>query len=353
MQKNKTLISGNEAAGEAAIRAGCDFYAGYPITPQNELIAYMADQLPLRGGKFVQAESEIAAINMIYGAGASGARTMTSSSSPGISLKQEGISYLAGSELPAVIINVQRGGPGLGGIGSAQGDYFQSTRGGGHGDYRCIVLAPATAQEMADMTYEAFDLADKYRIPVIVLSDAITGQMMEGVSFDNMEKPTPPPKPWALTGAKGRERNIIHSFHLAQDKLEEFNQKLQKKYEKISGSECRWETTGSKNPDYVIVAFGSCARTLKQLAIDPPGELEGELGLFRPTTLWPFPYEALRQYAASARGILTVEMNAGQMVEDVRLSLQNRTPVHLMSHPGGGMPIEARIRKHMLSLFGK
>lgn len=348
---DKVLISGNEAAAEAAIRAGCKLYAGYPITPQNELIAYMADQLPLRGGAFVQAESELAAINMVHGASASGVRCMTSSSSPGISLKQEGISYLAGSELPAVIVNVQRGGPGLGGIGSAQGDYFQSTRGGGHGDYRTIVLAPATVQEMADMTFLAFDLADTYRMPVMVLSDAVTGQMMEGISFGKMTAPRPAPKPWALTGARGRPRNIIHSFFIDQQELEEFNVKLQAKYRNIAEQEIRYTTEGGTNPDYVMVAFGSCARTLRNIAADPPAGLDGELGLFRPVTLWPFPYEALREYTASARAILAVEMNAGQMVEDVRLAVNGRIPVHLMAHPGGGVPVESRIRERLVSLF--
>ncbi len=349
-KKDKVLISGNEAAAEAAIRAGCQFYAGYPITPQNGLIAYMADQLPLRGGSFVQAESELAAVNMVYGASASGVRAMTSSSSPGISLKQEGISYLAGSELPAVIINVQRGGPGLGGIGNAQGDYFQSTRGGGNGDYRCIVLAPASAQEMADMTFLAFDLADKYRTPVLILSDAMTGQLMEGVSFCCENKPDPVPKPWALTGAKGRERNVIHSFYLEQERLERFNRKLQAKYEKIARRETRYEILGAENPEYVLVAFGSSARASKRTALNPPEALAGKLGMFRPKTLWPFPYEELADYAADAKGVLTVEMNAGQMVEDVRLSLEGRSTIYLMDSPGGGIPAEAAIREKLLSL---
>ncbi len=351
VESDRVLISGNEAAGEAAIRAGCKFYAGYPITPQNELIAYMAEHLPLRDGVFVQAESELAAINMIHGASASGVRCMTSSSSPGISLKQEGISYLAGSELPAVIINVQRGGPGLGGIGSAQGDYFQSTRGGGHGDYRCIALAPSTVQEMADLTFGAFDLADTYRIPVLVLSDAITGQMMEGITFNGMQKTREKPKPWALTGARGRPRNIIHSFYLDQQELEKFNLKLQAKYDLITSREVRCETTGCENPDYVIAAFGSCARALEQIVLDPPAELKGRLGLFRPVTIWPFPYEALGRFAHRAKAVVVVEMNAGQMVEDVRLSVNGRIPVELMAHPGGGIPVESNIRKRLVSLF--
>ncbi len=350
-KNEKILISGNEAAGEAAIRAGCRFYAGYPITPQNELIAYMADQLPLRGGSFVQAESELAAINMVYGAAAAGVRCMTSSSSPGISLKQEGISYIAGSRLPAVIINVQRGGPGLGGIGNAQGDYFQSTRGGGNGDYRCIVLAPANAQEMADMTYNAFELADKYRIPVIVLSDAMTGQMMEGVSFEKLNTPKINEKKWALTGAHGRERNVIHSFYLEQERLEKFNILLQNLYKEIEKSEVEFEITGSENPEKIIVAFGSAARVAKNIALNPPEQLKEKVALFRPKTLWPFPSEQLRECAAGAETVLTVEMNAGQMIEDVRLALTNTNArVSLMAHPGGGIPVEANIRGKLLSL---
>ncbi|KPK63283.1 MAG: 2-ketoisovalerate ferredoxin oxidoreductase, partial [Planctomycetes bacterium SM23_32] len=285
----QVLISGNEAAGEAAIRAGCRLYAGYPITPQNELTAYMADQLPLRGGIFIQAESELAAINMVYGASAAGARAMTSSSSPGISLKQEGISYLAGSELPAVIINVQRGGPGLGNISPAQADYYQTTRGGGHGDYRCISLAPAGVQEVADLTYLAFDLADAYRTPVIVLSDGMIGQMMEQASFDHLPPPDPPPKPWALTGEPGRQRNLVASFRLSPDDLEELNLRLQARYAEIHEREVRCELTGPKEADVVMVAYGTSARICRQVVERPPRPLPFKVALFRPITLWPFP----------------------------------------------------------------
>ena len=256
MQDNegRVLISGNEAAGEAAIRAGCRLYAGYPITPQNELTAFMADQLPLRGGTFIQAESEVAAINMVYGASAAGARTMTSSSSPGVSLKQEGISYLAGSELPAVIVNVQRGGPGLGNIAPSQGDYFQSTRGGGHGDYRTLCLAPASVQEVCDLTYDAFDLADRYRNPVVVLSDGLLGQMMEPTRFDHLPPPSPPEKPWALTGEPGRARNTIRSYRHTVDALAELNERIQAKYDRICAEETRSEQVGPPDADVVLVA---------------------------------------------------------------------------------------------------
>jgi 2-oxoglutarate ferredoxin oxidoreductase subunit alpha len=347
----KQLISGNVAAGEAAIRAGCRFYAGYPITPQNELIAYMADQLPLRDGVFVQAESEVAAINMLYGASAAGVRCMTSSSSPGISLKQEGISYLAGSQLPAVIVNVQRGGPGLGGIGSSQGDYYQSTRGGGHGDYRCPVLAPSTVQEMADLTYRAFDLADIYRTPVIVLSDAMTGQMMEGANLDRLAQPQPPEKPWALTGAAGRPRNIVHSFYAAQEDLEAFNAKQEEKYREIQKSECQYEEINCEDAELLIVAFGSCARTAREVALQPPAGLKERVGLFRPVTVWPFPSDRIAELSKRVKGILTVEMNAGQMVDDVRLAASGECPVHLLPQPGGGIPSATRIVDKLLSTF--
>jgi len=349
---NQVLITGNEAAGEAAIRAGCRFYAGYPITPQNELTAYMADQLPRRGGVFVQAESELAAINMLYGASAAGARCMTSSSSPGISLKQEGISYLAGSELPAVIINMQRGGPGLGNIAPSQGDYYQATRGGGHGDYRCIALAPATVQEVCELTYLAFDLADRYRTPVIVLGDGMLGQMMEGARFDHLPPPNPPPRPWALTGARGRPRNIIRSFRPTVEGLAEVNRRLQNRYAEAQRSEVRHEVTGSSEPEVILAAFGTCARICRQVVERPPRPLPFRLALFRPITLWPFPSAALAQLAGRARGALVVEMNAGQMVDDVRLALEGRIPVELLGHMGGEVPTAAEVADRLLSLFG-
>lgn len=344
-------MAGNEAAGEGAIRAGCDFYAGYPITPQNELTAYMADQLPLRGGTFVQAESEIAAINMLYGASAAGARCMTSSSSPGISLKQEGISYLAGSELPAVIINMSRGGPGLGDISPSQGDYYQSTRGGGHGDYRCIALAPSRVQEVADLTYLAFDLADQYRTPVLVVGDGLIGQMMEAVSFEHLTQASPPEKPWALTGAAGRDRNIVKSFYPVKGDLEAFNEKLQERYRLIQREEVRFEWSGADEPSILVVAYGTCARICGQVIAEPPEALEGKLALLRPVTLWPFCTEKIAATAEQVDAVLVVEMNAGQMVDDVRLAVEGRCPVHLHGRSGGAVPTAAEVADKLISLL--
>ena len=346
------LLSGNEAAAEGAIRAGCKLYAGYPITPQNELIAYMADQLPLRGGVFVQAESELAGINMVYGASAAGARCMTSSSSPGISLKQEGISYLAASELPAVIVNVMRSGPGLGDIRPSQADYFQATRGGGHGDYRCIVLAPSSVQEMADFTCLAFDLADRYRNPVLVLSDGMVGQMMEPLVLDHLGGDSPPEKPWALTGTSGRPRNIIKSLHLAKGALERFNLKLQCKYEQIEQREVRCETLNCEEADVLIVAYGTCARIAKELVVQPARGVQGKVGLLRPITLWPFPYEQLTALSSQVRAVLTVEMSGGQLVEDVRLAVEGRCPVHLLGRLGGAIPTAREIAERLISIMG-
>ena len=344
-------MSGNEAAGEAAIRAGCDIYAGYPITPQNELTAYMADQMPLRGRIFIQAESELAAISMVHGASAGGARAMTSSSSPGISLKQEGISYLAGNDLPGVIINVQRGGPGLGNIAPAQGDYYQATRGGGHGDYRTICLAPASVQETADLTYQAFDLADRYRTPVIVLTDGMIGQMMEPVRFDHLPEPSPPPKPWAVTGEPGRPRNTIKSLLLDVTVLDGFNRYLQEKYADVRRDVQRCEVTGPADADVLLVAFGTCARICRQIVERPPRELPFKVALLRPVTLWPFPDEGLGAMVERVRGILTVEMNAGQMVDDVRLVAAGRCPVEFFGRTGGMVPTAAEIADRLVELF--
>jgi len=335
-ERSKTtgvLMSGNEAAAEGAIRAGCKFYSGYPITPQNELIAYMADQLPLRGGIFVQAESELAAINMLYGASAAGVRCMTSSSSPGISLKQEGISYLAGSELPAVIVNISRGGPGLGDIRPAQSDYFQTTRGGGHGDYRCLSLAPASAQEMADLTYLAFDLADSYRNPVIIQGDGTVGQMMEPVRLDHLKPPSPA------------------SFRPVKGALEEHNQRLQQKYEEIQRREVRCEMTRCEDAEVLLVAYGVCARIATELVVKPPRELPARVGILRPITLWPFPSEQLAALAERVRAVLTVEMSAGQLVEDVRLAVEGRCPVHLLGRPGGAIPTAREIADRLLAIL--
>ncbi|MFQ5962871.1 MAG: 3-methyl-2-oxobutanoate dehydrogenase subunit VorB [Candidatus Scalinduaceae bacterium] len=349
-EKNqKQLFTGNEAAAEAAILAGCRFYYGYPITPQNEIVTHMAIRMPQVGGTFIQVESELAAINMVHGSAAAGARTMTSSSSPGISLKQEGISYLAGSELPCIIVNMQRGGPGLGDISPSQADYFQAVKGGGHGDYHTIVLAPSSVQETADLVFDAFDLADCYRNPVMILGDAQLGQMMEPVVFNKKQKPNLPPKTWALTGAKERKRNIIKSFYPVKGELEEFNAKLQKKYSEIKAEEVRYEEINTKEADIVLVAYGTCARICKDV-IRKCENLNVKVGLIRPITLWPFPCNILQRISERVHAILTVEMSAGQMVEDVRLSVYGRCPVHFYGRTGGGIPSPKEIFEKILEI---
>lgn len=345
----QVLMTGNAAAAEAAIRAGCRFYFGYPITPQNELIGYMAREMPLAGGTFIQAESELGAINMVYGASAAGRRAMTSSSSPGISLKQEGISYLAGSELPAVIINVQRGGPGLGDIRAAQSDYFQATRGGGHGDYRTIVLAPASVQEMADLVMRAFHLADLYRNPVLVLADAQLGQMMEPLTFREPPDEPLPPKDWALTGARGRPSLIVKSFYWLPGELEEFNRKLAEKYACIEAAEVRCETVECDDAEWVLVAYGASARVCKQVMVE--ARERGEpVGLLRPISLWPYPADAIRELAERVQGFLVVEMSTGQMVEDVRLAVEGRVPVAFYGRTGGGIPTAEQVAAELSRL---
>lgn len=337
-------MCGNEAVGEAAIQANCRYYFGYPITPQNELTAYMARRLPEVGGVFLQSESELAAINMVYGAAAAGVRAMTSSSSPGISLKQEGISYLAGAELPAVIINIVRGGPGLGNIAPAQSDYFQATRGGGHGDYRTIVLAPSTVQEMIDLTRLAFDLADQYRNPVIILGDGLLGQMMEPVEINAKLKMqnVKCKKPWALTGAKGRPRHLIRSLYLGEGVLERHNQRLQEKYRKISREEVRYESVSLEDAEIVLVAYGTSARISRAALVR--ARKEGiKLGMLRPITLWPFPSDIIAKVAIQPKAFLAVEMSAGQMVEDVRLAVEGKCPVHFYGRTGGEVPTAEEI----------
>ena len=352
MTKTKILISGNEAIAEGAIQAGCRFYAGYPITPQNELTAYMSENMPKAGGVFIQAESELAAINMVYGAAAAGAKAMTSSSSPGISLKQEGISYLAGAQLPAVIVNVMRGGPGLGNIAPSQSDYFQAVKGGGHGDYKMIVLAPDSVQELLDYTFLAFDLADKYRNPACILGDGLLGQMMEPLHIPANLQPKTVEKPWALTGCRGRQPNIIRSLLLAEGALEEHNKKLQAKYAAIKAAEVRAEVFNAKDSDVMLVAYGSIARMAKAAMED--ARAKGlKVGLIRPITLWPFPEQIIADAAGRSGKFLVVEMSAGQMVEDVRLAVNGRAEVHFHGRMGGGIPSEADIVERIEALYGK
>ncbi len=348
----KILMKGNEAIAEAGIRVGCRYFFGYPITPQNELPAYMSRRLPEVQGTFLQAESEVAAINMVYGAAGAGGRVMTSSSSPGISLKQEGISYLAGSELPCVIVNITRGGPGLGGIQPAQSDYFQATRGGGHGDYYTPVLAPQSVQEAVDLTMDAFDIADKYRNPVLVLGDGMIGQMMEPVEFKKEITPDQlPEKKWATNGAAGRKPNIINSLRLQPEKLEELNLKLQEKYMAMKKAEVRYETDNIEDAEYILVAFGTTARIVKSAA-DMAREVGMKVGIIRPITLFPFPEDVIAKASEKARFILTVEMSLGQMVEDVRLSAKGRCPVYFQGRTGGVVPKPGEILDNLKRLAG-
>ncbi len=337
----KKLMKGNEAFAEAAIRSGCDAYFGYPITPQSEVMEYLAVQRPhLRTGMvLLQAESEVAAINMVYGAAGTGKRVMTSSSSPGVSLKQEGISYLCGSQLPCLILNVMRGGPGLGTIQPSQADYFQAVKGGGHGDYKMIVLAPASVQEMADFVKLGFELAFKYRNPVIMLSDGIIGQMMEKVEmFEQQPRLTEFDQSWAATGkTPDRERNIITSLDLDPARHEKHNFKLQAKYQQMRENETRYESIEADDADYLLVAYGSCAR-ICQKSVKLARAKGIKVGLIRPITLFPFPEEILAKKALSLKGILTVELSAGQMVEDVRLAVDGKVKVALHNRMGGMVP---------------
>jgi len=355
MAKIKILMTGNEAIAQGAIDAGCRFYAGYPITPQNELIAYMAGHMPQSGGVFIQSESEVAAINMVFGASAAGARAMTSSSSPGISLKQEGISYIAGAELPAVIVNVMRGGPGLGNIWPAQSDYFQATRGGGHGDFHSIVLAPSSVQEAYELMFLAFDLADRYRTPVIILGDGMLGQMMEPLTVvrrdleRNTEYGIRNTKNWALTGCKGRKPNIIKSFYMAEGDLEKFNLLLQKKYKIIQQKEERYEIQFLKDAGVVLVAYGTMARIARS-AVNKLREKGKKVGLIRPVTLWPFPKKAFSSNLSAKTRYLTVEMSYGQMIEDVQLAVKAKARVDFLGRSGGGVPTEEDIIKKVIGL---
>lgn len=330
----KVLMKGNEALAEAAIKAGCRHYFGYPITPQTEVAAYMARRMPKIGGTFLQAESEIAAINMVIGAASCGLRAMTSSSSPGISLKSEGISYMAGCDLPALIVNVQRGGPGLGGIQPSQSDYFQAVKGGGHGDYHLIVLAPDSVQEMYSLCFKAFDLADKYRMPAMILADGTLGQMMEPVSIDNEEVKVYD-KPWATTGTGNHPgRNIINSLSLSPAQLEEWNISRFERYAALKEREVMYEEFMTEDADYIIVAFGIVARIAKN-AIKEARENGIKVGLIRPITLFPFPEKALAAAAEKAKAFLSVELNMGQMADDVKLAVKCKKPVYFYGRTGG------------------
>jgi 2-oxoglutarate ferredoxin oxidoreductase subunit alpha len=338
MMAERVMMKGNEAIAEGAIRAGCRYFFGYPITPQNEVPEYMARRMPEVGGTFIQAESEVSAINMVYGAAGAGARAMTSSSSPGVSLKQEGISYIAGAELPCVIVNVARGGPGLGGLTASQADYFQATKGGGHGDYRLIVFAPASVQEILDLMYEAFVTADKYRNPAMVLADGILGQMMEPVVLNEYADLQIPPKPWATTGmTAGLSQRLINSLGLIPEELEQFNQKLQAKYDRIALNEVRYEEDGTMDADLVMVAYGTSARIAKS-AMNKARQEGKKVGLLRPITLWPFPSERLNELAQAGKQFLAVEMSAGQMIEDVKLAVNGQAQVDFYGRLNGAIP---------------
>jgi len=335
----KVLMKGNEAIGAAAIKAGCKYFFGYPITPQNEIPEYMSRELPKINGSFVQAESEVAAINMVYGAAGSGARVMTSSSSPGMALKQEGITYIAGAELPCVIVNVMRGGPGLGGIQPAQSDYFQSVKGGGNGDYFMPVYAPASIQETVDLIQEGFDVADQYRTPVMVIADGMIGQMMEPVDFNTERNARDlTEKTWATDGTKGkREPNIINSLFLQAEELEKHCIKLEEKYETMRQNECRWEEYNMEGAEIVAVAYGTTSRIVKN-AIEELKKEGINMGIIRPITVWPFPYHVLENLPDTVKNVLTVEMSMGQMVEDVRLGVNGKRPVHFYGRTGGIIP---------------
>ncbi|MHC4870807.1 MAG: 3-methyl-2-oxobutanoate dehydrogenase subunit VorB [Planctomycetota bacterium] len=345
-------MSGNEIAAEAAIRAGLHFYAGYPITPQNELSAYMSCHMPKHERTFIQAESEIAAVNMVFGAVAAGARAMTSSSSPGISLKQEGISYMAGAELPGVIINVMRGGPGLGNIAGSQSDYYQSTRGGGHGDYRTVVLAPESVQEIADHVKLSFEIADRYRNPVMIIYDGYLGQLTENAVLDEHQEMPSLDKPWALSGNKGRESRVIRSLLMAKGELEVLNAGLAEKYRQIEDNEIRYEKIMCDDAEIVMVAFGLCARQCAEAA----EELRAagiKAGIFRPVTLWPFPCRELAETCCGVKSVFVVEMNLGQMIDDVKISLAGTdTAVNFIGRTAGGVPEAEKIAEEIRKFPG-
>ena len=348
---DKVLMKGNEAIAEAAIKAGCMHYFGYPITPQTEIAAYMAKRMPKIGGTFLQAESEIAAINMVYGVASTGHRVMTSSSSPGVSLKGEGLSYLAGADLPSLIVNVQRGGPGLGGIQPSQSDYFQATKAGGHGDFRMLVLAPASVQEMADLTVKGFALADKYRMTAMILADGTMGQMMEPVSLD-FEIEEAPAKPWATTGTKmEREHNIVNSLFLSPEKLEEVNFERYERYKYIEENEAMYEEYMMDDAEICVTAFGIAARVAKN-AINEAREKGIKVGLIRPITLWPFPKAPFKKAADKVKEIISVELSMGQMIEDIKLASECKVPVTLCNRVGGMIPSPEQVLEAIVKANG-
>jgi len=345
---DKVLMKGNEAIAEAAIIAGCRHYFGYPITPQTEIAAYMAKRMPKIGGCFLQAESEIAAINMVYGVASTGHRVMTSSSSPGVSLKGEGLSYLAGADLPSLIVNVQRGGPGLGGIQPSQSDYYQATKAGGHGDFRMIVLAPASVQEMADLTVKGFELADKYRMTSMILADGTMGQMMEPVSLD-LKVEEAPAKPWATTGTNmEREHNIVNSLFLSPEKLEEENFKRYDRYKYIEENETMYEEYMMDDAEICIAAFGIAARVAKN-AINEARNQGIKVGLIRPITLWPFPNAPFKKAADKVKQIISVELSMGQMIDDIRLASECKVPVTLCNRVGGMIPSPEQVLEAIIN----
>jgi 2-oxoglutarate/2-oxoacid ferredoxin oxidoreductase subunit alpha len=346
----RVFMKGNEAIAVAAIDAGCLLYFGYPITPQSDIPEYLSKHLPRLGGEFIQAESEIASINMLLGASATGTRAMTSSSSPGISLMQEGISYMAGSELPCVVVNISRSGPGLGGISPSQGDYFQATRGGGHGDYRTIVLAPWSVQEMYDLTFLAFDLSDKYRNPAMILGDALLGQLKEPILLRKPERMALPAKEWALTGAHGRKPNRLKSLYLQDGELSEHNWKLFQKYEQMKKEEVRFDSFGTEDARLILVAFGSVAR-ISQTSVELARKEGMMVGLFRPITLFPYPEHQLLGLSQQVNSFLTVELNTGQMVEDVKLSVGRNAEVFFYGRPPGSLPTPEEILKEIRKYY--
>lgn len=350
MERN--LMKGNEALAEAAIRAGCKCFFGYPITPQTELAAYMAKRMHKAGGVFLQAESEIAAINMVLGAASTGVRAMTSSSSPGISLKSEGISYLAGSDVPAVIINVQRGGPGLGGIQPSQADYWQATKALGHGDFHLLVFAPASVQEMVDMVVKAFDTADKYRMPAMILADGLLGQMMEPVSFPEITPNAHDKSGWAADGHKGkREHHIINSLYLQPDELQTSVMNRFERYELVKAEETDAELYLTEDCDILLCAFGATARVVKS-AVNEARTQGIKAGLFRPKTLWPFPVKEINEAAKSAKKLLSVEMSMGQMIDDIKLAINCSKPVEFFGRTGGVIPTPAEVLAEIKKVGG-